>query len=116
MRMDSMRMDSMRMDSMRMDPMPELSLDPIRQAVNTGEFPRALILWNAYAACFAEAMKQGKVTLGQWRETGEFVAWARLVALSTRAYAQDQLNSLHVTARYDEPAPPPRPRILQASL
>lgn len=96
--------------------MQDLSTDPLRQAVASGEFPRALVLWNQYVVRFAEALRQGEVTLGQWREVGEFVPWARRVALCARAYAHDQLNSLHVAARYGEPAPPPSPHIVQARL
>jgi hypothetical protein len=96
--------------------MQELSTDPIRQAVAAGEFPRALILWNEYVLLFADALKQGEVTLGQWRETGDLVAWARSAALTARAYAQDQLQSLHVTAQYEDQPPPARPHLVQTSI
>jgi hypothetical protein len=98
------------------DNVQELSIDLIHQAVAAGEFPRALILWNDYVARFAVALNQGDVTLRQWRETGEFVAWARLAALSARAYAQDQLQSIHVTAQYECPDPLARPHLVQTSV
>jgi hypothetical protein len=82
--------------------MPDLCLEPLRQAVASGEFPRALVLWNEYVARFAGALQRGEVTLGQWREVEDFVAWARNLALCSRAYAQDRLNSLHVTDRYSQ--------------
>ncbi len=99
-----------------MDNLPDLSLSPMRDAITSGELPEALVLWNAYVPRFADAMQLGQVTLGQWRELGEFVAWARLAALTERAFAQDQLQSLHVTATYGDPAPPARPNLLQARL
>ena len=99
-----------------MDNPPKFSTVPLRAAVAAGEFARALILWDEYVAQFADALRQGRVTLGEWRETGEFVEWARLAALSARAFAQDQLQSLHVTAQYEEPAPPERPHLVQASV
>ena len=96
--------------------MTDLSTLPLREAISAGEFPRALALWNAHVTRFADAMQQGEVTLGQWRELGEFVTWARQAALTSRAYAHDQLQSLHVSNQYGEPTPPQRPRMIQTVL
>jgi hypothetical protein len=86
----------------------------MRQAIASGEFPRALLLWNEYVSSFAEAARRREVGSAQWSEFNEFVAWARNMALCSRAYAQDRLNSLHVTSRYGEYAPAPRPSIVHA--
>jgi hypothetical protein len=99
-----------------MDKVTELSTEQMRQAIAAGAFPRALLLWNEYVPRFAEALKRGELTLGQWRETGEFVEWARLAALGARAYAQDRLQSLHVTGQYSQVDPPTRPHLVQTSI
>jgi hypothetical protein len=91
-------------------------LEPIRQAVNSGEFGRAQFLWQECAAGLAEELSRGSLSEARLKEVGELVEWSRIVALCERAHLQDQLNSLHVALEYESPVPPPAQRIVEASF
>jgi hypothetical protein len=93
-----------------------LPLEPIRQAVNSGEFGRAQFLWQECAAGLAEELSNGSLSEARLKEVRELVEWARMVALCERAHLQDQLNSLHVAGEYEFPVPPPAHRIVEASF
>ncbi|MBZ5621886.1 MAG: hypothetical protein LAQ69_24645 [Acidobacteriia bacterium] len=89
--------------------------DPIRQAVAAGEFHRATLLWNEYAAGIREEIGRGACTEARMAEAGELLEWSRGVALCDRAHAQSQLTSMRVAAQYG-PADTPLARFVRASL
>jgi len=80
--------------------------DPIRQAVATGEFRKALALWNQYAAGLREELSRGQLSQGDFDEAGALVKWCRLELLCVRARALERLNRLRVAAEYAAPPPP----------
>jgi len=86
----------------------------IRGAVASGEYQRALLLWNEYSARLQEELRVGSLTSGRLAEMRELMEWSRRVMLCARAHAQDQLNSLHVAAEYGVAPAPQAPRIIQA--
>ena len=88
----------------------------IQQAVTTGEFQRALHLWNEYAAHLRQKLGSGSLAPEEMEEAGRLVAWSREVALCARARALDELNSLCVAARYGAPDLPVTPRLIRMNL
>ena len=96
--------------------MQQLPLEPIRQAVNSGEFDRAQLLWNQCAAGLAEELSNGSLSAARLFEVRELVEWSRIVVLCERAHLRDQLNSLHVAGEYEHPVPPPTHCIVEASF
>jgi hypothetical protein len=96
--------------------MPLPQLEPIRQAVNSGEFDRAQLLWKECAAGLAGDLRNGCLTEARLAEVRELVEWSRMVVLCTRARLQDQLNSLHVGREYELPFPRGAHRIVEAAF
>jgi hypothetical protein len=96
--------------------MDNLLPDRIRQAVASGEFQRALPLWNEYAALLRQELSCGRLSATEFVTAGQLVAWSRQVALCARAQALDSLNSLHVAEQYDGAHSSQTPRIVQISL
>jgi hypothetical protein len=98
--------------------MPQPSLEAIRQAVNSGEFARAQLLWNEYASGLAGEFNGGRLSEAGLAEVREFVEWSRTVVLCERAHLQDQLNrlqrELYRAGEYGMPAPPDGPCIVAA--
>src|SRR5712691_10625150 len=88
----------------------------IRKAVGSGEYQKALLLWNTYAARLQEELRQGACSRTRLAEARELVEWSRRVVLCARTHAQDQLNSLYAAAEYDFPVPSQASRIIQASF
>jgi hypothetical protein len=83
--------------------MQPLPLDAIRQAVSSGEFARAQLLWREHAAGLAEELKDGRLTGAKLTEVRELMEWSRTAALCARAHLQLRLNSLHITRKYELP-------------
>jgi hypothetical protein len=96
--------------------MRQLPLEPIRQAVNSGEFDRAQLLWNECAAGLEEELNHGCLSEARLREVRELVEWSRTVVLCERAHLMNQLNSLHVAGEYELPAAARTHRIVEASF
>ena len=96
--------------------MPPRALESIRQAVNSGEFGRAQVLWKECAAGLAADLSNGCLTEARLKEVREMVEWSRMVALGARAHLQDRLNSLHVARKYEPPVPGHAHRIVAASF
>jgi hypothetical protein len=89
--------------------------DPIRQAVASGEFQRAALLWNEYAAGIREEIGRGTCTQARMAEAGELLEWSCGVALCERAHARSQLDTIWVASQYG-PADSPTPSCFRASL
>jgi hypothetical protein len=89
--------------------------DRIRQAVSSGEFQRATLLWNEYAAWVREEIARGRFTQAQMAEAADLVEWSRGVVECDRAHAQAQLATLWVASRYG-PAYSPSNSCFRASL
>jgi hypothetical protein len=96
--------------------MPQLPLEPMRQAVSSGEFCRAHLLWQECAAGLLEELSNQTLSAARLKEVGELVEWSRTVALCSRAHLQDQLNGLHVAREYAFAVPSPDRRIVVASF
>jgi hypothetical protein len=96
--------------------MDNLLPERIRQAVASGEFQRALLLWNEYAAQLQQELGCGRLSATDFEEAGQLVAWSRQVALCARVQAQDDLNRLNVAGEYANPPSSHAPRIVQVSL
>jgi hypothetical protein len=101
--------------------MQPLPLESIRQAVNSGEFGRAQLLWRECSAALAEELTNGHLTKARLAEVRELLAevrelmeWSRMVVLCARAHLQGRLNSLHVAREYEIPVPPRTHRIVEA--
>jgi len=79
----------------------------MRQAVASGDWPTVLRLWEAYAAGILEEISRRTCTRERMAEAGEFLEWARRIALCSRAQAQTSLDRIHATQQYcRQPAPP----------
>ena len=74
--------------------MTESSLEPIRQAVNSGEFARAQLLWEQCASGLADEWSKGSLSGARLAEVRELVEWSRTAVLCERAHIEDQLNRL----------------------
>jgi hypothetical protein len=89
-------------------------LDPIRQAVNNGEFSRAQLLWQECVAALHGELSRGCLSAARLKEVRELVEWSRTVVLCTRARLMRQRNSLHVAGEYDLGTPPAARRLVEA--
>jgi hypothetical protein len=89
--------------------------EPIRQAVASGEFQKALLLWNGYAALLREELRNGSLTDARLADVRELVEWSRLVVLCGRAHTQSRLDSMRVAQTYDQSRSEPA-AIIQTSL
>lgn len=82
--------------------------DAIQKAFASGEFTRAVRLWEAYAEKVREAVRThtaGESTLAEMRT---LIDQARLEVLSFRAHAADRLGGARAAAAYEAvPAPIP---------
>ena len=103
--------------------MQTLPLEAIRQAVNSGEFGRAQLLWRECSAALAEELTGGHLTKARLAEVRELLVevrelmeWSRVVVLCARAHLQDRLNSLHVAREYEIPVPVRTHRLVSASF
>ena len=76
--------------------------DGIRQAMASGEYRKALLLWNEYAAGLRDELSRGVPSKGRVQEAGALVEWCRVEALCARARALDKLNRLRVAGRYED--------------
>ena len=103
--------------------MQPLPLESIRQAVNSGEFGRAQLLWRECSEALAEELTNGSLTETRLSEVGELLSevrelmeWSRTVVLCARAHLQDRLNLLHVAREYEIPFPRRAHRLVSASF
>lgn len=87
----------------------------IREAIVSGEYQRALRLWNGYAARLRDEIVKGALSENALAEAFELVRWSRNVLLSARAHAFDRLNALHVAGAYGSGARR-KPGIIQTNL
>ena len=76
------------------------SLDAIRDAVNSEDYPLAQALWNECAAALASELSERRLSADQLSEVREFVEWSRMTVISARAHMRDELNALHVAEGY----------------
>jgi len=87
----------------------------IREEIGAGEFDRAALLWNDYAAAIRQEIDRGTCTRDRVAEAGELLDWARRVVYCVRMRTQARVHSMQVASRYDT-ADVPRPSTLRASL
>jgi hypothetical protein len=96
--------------------MQNLPLEPIRQAVASGEFERARLLWNECTTGLAEELSNGCLSEARLFEVRDLVEWSRNVVMCSRAHLLGQLNCLHVAGEYKLGVPPPACRLVSASF
>ena len=73
---------------------------PIREAIASGEFDRAMDLWNEFTTLLREEIGRGTCTQASMSETADLLAWSRGVVLCERAHAQSQLTTMWVASQY----------------
>jgi hypothetical protein len=78
----------------------------IRRVFASGEFTKALKLWNAYAAELRQTIA-GKGAEAALAEAGELVEWARIEGKCLHAHTAAKLNETRVASRYASIAPSP---------
>jgi hypothetical protein len=71
----------------------------IRNAVASGEFSRALLLWEEYAATLADMARRGILTEALLREASQLVEWTRTAALIARSQGFEDLAQRRATCR-----------------
>jgi hypothetical protein len=96
--------------------MDHLLTERIRQAVASGEFQSALLLWNDYVAALQQEVRRGRLSEADMQEAGKLVAWSREVLLCASAHAQDYLNRVNVAGEYTNALAPQTPRIVRVSF
>jgi hypothetical protein len=82
--------------------------EPIRQALAAGEFQKAQLLWNGYAALLCQEMPKGSVTEARLAEMRELVEWSRRAVLCFRAHTQSRLDSMRDSMRVAQAYERPR--------
>ena len=90
--------------------------DRIRDAIASGEFQKALVLWNGYAGQLQEELQQHSLFERQLKEMGDLVEWSRSVLQCARAHDQSLLGALCTAGKYQDTVPRAEPRIIRASL
>jgi hypothetical protein len=84
--------------------------EPIRRAVASGEFRKALALWQDHARQLRQEIRSGTFSKEKLAEARELVEWCRVTALCTRSHAQARLNQIAAARRYAPPPGRPAPR------
>ncbi len=74
--------------------------EPIRLAVSSGEFRKALALWEDHARQLREEIRSGTFTKQKLAEARELVEWCRITALCAKAHAQARLHQIAVARKY----------------
>jgi hypothetical protein len=87
-----------------------VSAESVRQAVITGDYDRALSLWQQYTAEMAAA----EPTRESLAEAAELIEWARPVLESSRSQAVERLTLLHVASQYGRTTSRPRPQLRES--
>jgi hypothetical protein len=96
--------------------MKQLPLETVRQAVSSGEFGRAQLLWKECAAGLSEEFSKGCLSEGRLSEVRELVEWSRTVVLCERTRLLNKLNQLHVAGEYEVPNATRGPRLVSATF
>ena len=91
-----------------------VSLESVRQAVGSGEYCRAQLLWQECVAALAEDARLGRLTEARLAEVRELVEWSRAVVLCARVRLLERINTLHVAGEYEFAAPPSSGRLVEA--
>jgi hypothetical protein len=100
------------------NPMPGETMQPdnlpqrIRDAVASGEFTKAKLLWEEYGETFRADRQRGPLSLGRVVEARELAEWTRMAALCARAHIQDRLNQIAVAQKYGWPQKQPQARVV----
>ncbi len=88
----------------------------IRESVASGEFQKALPLWNEYVGQLQQELQQHRLSEEHMKDMEALVDWCRSVILCARAHDQDLLTAICTAKKYSGPTPQNRARLLQASL
>jgi hypothetical protein len=71
----------------------------LREAVASGEFPKAQALWGEFAQRLQGEIERGEVSRQDMAAVGELVQWVTRVALAAQAQAGDQLRECRGAAQ-----------------
>ena len=85
--------------------MNSMRIDAIRQAVASGDFLRAMSLWNQYTSLLHREICRCACTPAHMEEARELLEWSRRTVALARAHAQSRLDALRVADRYLQTAP-----------
>lgn len=85
--------------------------EPIRRAVASGEFRKALALWEDYARQLRQELRSGTLSSEKFAEMRDLVEWCGAATLCARAQAQAQLNRAGAAQQYFGSRSQPAPRI-----
>jgi hypothetical protein len=81
-------------------PQTDPQTEPIRRAVASGEFRKALALWEDHARQLRQEIRNRTLTKEKLAEARELVEWCRVTALCARSHAQSRLNQIAAARRY----------------
>ena len=74
--------------------------EAIRRAVASGEFGKALSLWEDHVRQLRQELRSGTFTREKLAETRDLVEWCRITVLCARSHAQSQLNRIGAAQHY----------------
>ena len=73
----------------------------IRRAVASGEFAKAQTLWEDYTERLNAELRAGPVSSAWLAEMEQLAEWCRTATLAARSQAQDMLNALAASRKYE---------------
>jgi hypothetical protein len=72
--------------------------DKIRDAVVTGDFPRAALRFEEHTRSVCAALRTGTASAAEVEETRALLEWCRMMALAWRAHLAGRLRMIEVRA------------------
>ncbi len=79
----------------------------IREAVASGDFEKARLLWIEYGERFRENAARGPISLKCMAEARDLAEWTRVTTMCARSFARDRLARISVSRRYSSAARQP---------
>jgi hypothetical protein len=83
-------------------------IDPIRAAVQSGDYTGARLLFDEHAARLRDRALAGEVDEQTLREVFELVEWTRRTALADRSHLEARIQSLREEVYVSRAYAPPR--------
>jgi hypothetical protein len=68
--------------------------NPVRQAIAAGEFEKAQVLWEGYAAQLRRELAEGAVSAARLEEMRELVEWSRRTVLCATSHDRSRMDAL----------------------
>ena len=79
--------------------------NPIRQAIASEEYERAMQLWTKLTVQVSKEIGDGTCTAATMSEVRDLVEWSRNVVACDLAHFQSQLTALWVESKYTQDTP-----------